>query len=274
MLNKRITFICSNVGTSPLQATISDSSMSASSAISGLQVRVSGWHSVDSLKSPPGSQPIKVAWPLGPGQSVIALSSGTEHNLLLTDCGALYAWGGNRFGQLGLGNRLTRASPESLDMKERILRISAGPYHNAALDRLGGVHTWGWGVHGQLGHGRTVEDELRPRKVALEEWCGDKVALAECGYAHTVFVMEDGGVWACGNSTYGQLGLGDVCKRSTLTKVKDIQSENVRVGELWLGCIYVYVFSFHNFLVIGSTAISFRSSYFFPCKKSFLICSI
>ena len=45
------------------------------------------------------------------------------------------------------------------------------------------------------------------------------VTSISCGYAHTLLLTERGSLFACGNNTYGQLGLGSGTKRSIPTKL-------------------------------------------------------
>jgi alpha-tubulin suppressor-like RCC1 family protein len=45
------------------------------------------------------------------------------------------------------------------------------------------------------------------------------VVLAACGFYHTLVVTRDGGLWACGQGYYGQLGLDDTEDRHVFEQV-------------------------------------------------------
>ena len=44
----------------------------------------------------------------------------------------------------------------------------------------------------------------------------------DSGFTHTIFVKTDGTVWACGNNSYGKLGLGDTSQRYEPTQLQNI----------------------------------------------------
>ncbi len=66
----------------------------------------------------------------------------------------LYSWGGNQFGQLGIGSDLTKPTPERVETLENldIAYIMAKPTLSGALSRDGKIFTWGNGKTGALGH--------------------------------------------------------------------------------------------------------------------------
>jgi len=94
--------------------------------------------------------------------------------------GAVYGWGKNAFGQLGLGDTEDRPHPTQLKSlrSQRVAYISCGKDHTAALTRDGGVFTFGAGMYGQLGHG-TFANEMVPRMVL--ELMGSAVTQISCG---------------------------------------------------------------------------------------------
>jgi alpha-tubulin suppressor-like RCC1 family protein len=109
-----------------------------------------------------------------------AVSAGLRHSLALTDKGEVWAWGDNRFGQLGdnldsIGGRsgirfgggslfppIPQMGPElaPVDKPVRVygpngylnaVAIAAGGNHSLALDENGNVWAWGNNQDGQLG---------------------------------------------------------------------------------------------------------------------------
>jgi alpha-tubulin suppressor-like RCC1 family protein len=58
------------------------------------------------------------------------------------DRGLVFAWGNNKFGQLGSGrNTLKNNLPQQIESLANVVQIACGDYHCLSLDRLGKV---GW----------------------------------------------------------------------------------------------------------------------------------
>ncbi|PAV68440.1 hypothetical protein WR25_09774 [Diploscapter pachys] len=148
---------------------------------------------------------------------------GTEHLLLIAADGSLWAWGGNRYGQCGLGHRENAKDVERVPQApSRILDLSGGQFHSAAVDEEGNLFTWGWNVWGQLGHGnRSTEDKLVPTKV---DGLTERVRKVCCGRAHSVLLTESGRIMVAGNGSYGQLGGNDDIKKRHAFQYLDIHN--------------------------------------------------
>jgi alpha-tubulin suppressor-like RCC1 family protein len=50
------------------------------------------------------------------GRRATAVAAGGSHALVLLDNGAVYAWGANASGQLGLGDQVTRTTPTQVTL--------------------------------------------------------------------------------------------------------------------------------------------------------------
>jgi Regulator of chromosome condensation (RCC1) repeat len=105
------------------------------------------------------------------------LAAGQFHSLALNFGGtALYAWGENKYGQLGVkdehGNIPVRvATPTRVDFMDcdvAIGSIAAGESHSMAVTMNKDVYTWGFGSQGQTGH-KGSNDVVCPRKLDLAE---------------------------------------------------------------------------------------------------------
>jgi E3 ubiquitin-protein ligase HERC4 len=67
------------------------------------------------------------------------------------------------------------------------------------------VLCWGSTSHGQLGLGGIEEDHITlPREVTTLR--NKKIVNVCCGPRHTLFLMEGGTVYSCGNNDHSQLG--------------------------------------------------------------------
>ena len=122
-----------------------------------------------------------------PGLRVAQVAAGKQHSLALTEAG-VYAWGDNRFGQLGVGKAVARSStPRLVPGLGRAVGVACGQFHSLARDAEGRVMTWGWGVHGQLGLGG-IEDSGRP--MLVRALTNHRVVSMAAGYAHSVVLTR------------------------------------------------------------------------------------
>ncbi|KAI7693200.1 putative E3 ubiquitin-protein ligase HERC3 [Sarcoptes scabiei] len=136
------------------------------------------------------------------------IAAGGYHSAILSSTGAIYLWGKNEFGQLGLSDEVNRTVPclqKSL-RNQKIVHINLGEEHSAALTQEGGLFTWGAGMYGQLGHGKN-SNEILPRKVF--ELMGICLIQVSCGRCHTLAVSKIGRVYSFGLNGSGQLGIGN-----------------------------------------------------------------
>lgn len=120
--------------------------------------------------------------------------------------GAVFGWGKNTFGQLGVSDEQSRFYPAHLKTLRSIgvRHISAGEDFSVFLTSDGGVFTCGCGTYGQLGHGNT-NNEVLPRKII--ELMGTVCSQISCGNRHTLtFVPSRGRVYGFGLGGSGQLG--------------------------------------------------------------------
>ncbi|NXI50076.1 HERC5 ligase, partial [Chloroceryle aenea] len=139
------------------------------------------------------------------GLALAQIAAGGAHSAALSLSGAVYTWGKNDCGQLGLGDTEDRDCPSHVGALEhwKTVFISCGADHTAVLSKEGMVCTFGAGGAGQLGHNST-RNELKPRVVA-ELW-GARVSQVACGRQHTlVYVPPLDKVYLFG-SAEGQLG--------------------------------------------------------------------
>lgn len=134
------------------------------------------------------------------------ICAGGYHSFALSLSGALFSWGRNNFGQLGINDNKDHSMPVLVKSlrSQRVRYVTAGEYHTAALTEDGGVFTFGWGNFGQLGH-NSNSDECNPKKVF--ELMGQVVTQVACGRFHTLaYVASSGKLFSFGSGENGQLG--------------------------------------------------------------------
>ncbi|KAI6648042.1 hypothetical protein LOD99_8244 [Oopsacas minuta] len=148
---------------------------------------------------------------------VLEISCGMEHSLVRTSYG-VYAWGDNRCGQLGVGDRNKRQLPTVIDSlsSKQIIAIACGEAHSLMLDSVNRVHVFGDNRYGQLGIGtkdpyQTIPFIL-PLPVSIVQACG--------GSMHSVLLSADGVVYAMGSNYYGQLGVEGLEESSEPVRVE------------------------------------------------------
>lgn len=71
------------------------------------------------------------------------VSADAETVLTLKSDGTVYAWGGNRYGQLGNGTRLDSSTPIQVIGLSDIRSINAAGYYMYAVKQDGAVFRWG-----------------------------------------------------------------------------------------------------------------------------------
>ena len=152
-----------------------------------------------------------------PGASgpVTAIATGFNHSLALTSTGQLYAFGDNRYGQLGSANdngiAAANPTPTLVTLPGAggpVTEISAGGAHSLALTSTGQLYAFGLNTGGQLGSTANNGNENAnptPTLVALPGATGGVSAIS-AGAAHSLALTSTGQLYAFGLNTDGQLG--------------------------------------------------------------------
>uniref|UniRef100_A0A8B9L2J8 HECT and RLD domain containing E3 ubiquitin protein ligase 3 n=1 Tax=Astyanax mexicanus TaxID=7994 RepID=A0A8B9L2J8_ASTMX len=155
------------------------------------------------------------------GIPLAQISAGGDHSFALSLSGAVFGWGRNSAGQLGLNDEQAVPCHIKFLRSQKVVYISCGDEHTAALTKDGGLFTFGNGSRGQLGHDSTNNEPL-PRRVL--ELMGTEVSQIVCGKHHTLaFVPSTGLVYAFGCNAHGQLGLANRGNARIPLPVRNIQ---------------------------------------------------
>ena len=136
---------------------------------------------------------------------------------ILTEDGFVYTCGNNNTGQLGT-NEFLKNSVELNFMqilRSDVKKISCGVNNLLILTNNGDVYACGQNNYGQLGLGDTTY-RLIPTLIPNFSKIID---IHTSRYYHTLFLTEDGDVYACGLNNYGQLGIGNTTNMNTPTEV-------------------------------------------------------
>ncbi len=148
--------------------------------------------------------------------NVIVVASSTYYTMAVTINNKLYAWGDNSFGELGLGNNFVHNLPQKVNL-DNVRIIKCGDAHTMAITTNNELYAWGRNNYGQLGLGKNSDNICEnnfPQQV-----CPGGIRSVSCGIFHTAIITTCGDLYACGDNTYGQLGLGHNSTRNALIKV-------------------------------------------------------
>jgi alpha-tubulin suppressor-like RCC1 family protein len=151
-----------------------------------------------------------------PGASgpVSEIAAGEDHSLAVTSTGQLYAFGSNRFGQLGnpagSGTELANPTPLRVSLPGAagpVVQIAAGSSHSLALTSTGQLYAFGSNEFGQLGSADNsgTSNPTLPTRVVLPGATGPVSQIA-AGAFHSLALTSTGQLYAFGQNSSGQLG--------------------------------------------------------------------
>ena len=132
---------------------------------------------------------------------VAAVAAGGGHSLAIKTDGSLWAWGFNRWGELGIGTNEYDPHPTPVQVLTGVAAVAAGGVHSLAIKTDGSLWAWGDNDSGQLGDGTTTERDSPVQVLA-------GVVAVAAGGNDSLAIKTDGTLWAWGENGHGQLGIG------------------------------------------------------------------
>lgn len=149
------------------------------------------------------------------GKSIIGISVGYYHSLLLASDGTIFSWGWNDYGQLGNNNFTNSNVPISIYQSgvlsgKKPVKIYSGYYISSTITDEGKCYTWGYNYYGELGNGFSGEsyNKFTPISVSQSNLNGKSLKTISTGSYHSLILTNDGLIFTFGDNTYGQLGTG------------------------------------------------------------------
>ena len=130
---------------------------------------------------------------------------------------ALYSWGRNNLGQLGLGDTVARSSPVQVGALTTWSQIASGGGSygfSVAIKTDGTMWSWGYNGGGQLGTNNLTYRSSPVQIGALTAW-----SQIAAGFNFCLAVKNDGTMWSWGNNNAGRLGLNDTANRSSPVQI-------------------------------------------------------
>ena len=151
------------------------------------------------------TQPVYTRLPAKLRYTTVRTSEGTS--VALATSGAVFAWGGNIYGQVGDGTTMSRLTPVRVRLPAgvKVTAVREGALFTLALTTKGQVLAWGDNFDGQLGDG-TGENQSLPVRVRLPK--GVTVTAISAGLDSALALTKSGRVLSWGGNIDGQLGTG------------------------------------------------------------------
>ncbi|CAE7662905.1 UVR8, partial [Symbiodinium necroappetens] len=138
---------------------------------------------------------------------LVPLAAGSEHTVVVSNLGQIWAAGNNDDGELGTGSTVEQHAFVQVAFNgKKIVALAAGYGHTAAITDSGELWTWGYNDDGELGIGDTTDRHALIVAVAAGHW-------------HTAAITHSGELWTWGYNINGQLGIGDTTDRHAPVKV-------------------------------------------------------
>jgi len=126
--------------------------------------------------------------------NIMAIAAGDNHTLALTqNRTTIWAWGSNKYGQLGDGGMQDRLKPVQVLEIHGVKMIAAGNDHTIAVKDDGSVWTWGRNIS----YNAPGQPAIRTTPIQIK---GVNNAFAIGGgganqHSHTLAIHQDGTVW-------------------------------------------------------------------------------
>lgn len=150
-----------------------------------------------SLSSYTSSTPAQV----GTASDWNIVSAGQATGMAIKANGAIWGWGDNIYGTIGIGNYNDQASPVQAGTGTDWINVSCGAYHTLAQNGSG-TYSTGHNYHGQLINGSTANSSTFLS-------CSNSTNISQIAtgafYSH---VKINSRFYGQGNNSYGQLGNG------------------------------------------------------------------
>jgi len=165
--------------------------------------------------------------------SLVSAPAGlNNHSLIIMENGALWGWGFNSSGQLGIGNTQSIGAPMLINC-DKWHSVSVGGSHSLAIKENGTLWASGSNLNGILGVPGISSSNVFVQVGTDSDW-----DFVHCTSVASFGIKNDGSLWAWGRNFQSALGLGDDINRDTPTRVGNsndwlkVESDGANVGAL------------------------------------------
>jgi alpha-tubulin suppressor-like RCC1 family protein/regulation of enolase protein 1 (concanavalin A-like superfamily) len=146
--------------------------------------------------------------------TIVSIAAGWNNSYAIESDGTVWAWGRNKYGELGIGTQGYEDSPVEVTSVTGVLAVAAGIDHAVFLKSDGTLRSFGQYRDGQLGDGTPVHRLLPVQVEGLTS-----VSQISSGSQHQVARTSDGKIWMWGrNSDWQALGFAYGSETDPLTE--------------------------------------------------------
>jgi alpha-tubulin suppressor-like RCC1 family protein len=130
------------------------------------------------------------------------ISCGNDHVLAKRWDGTLWAWGRNRYGQIGRGNTTNAYSPVQIGTDTDWSDFDASTNSSFATKTSGTI--WGWGYN----KFSVIDSSSASKSIPIQIETDSNWSKVSCGRRHLIATKTNGTLWARGKSDTGGCGVG------------------------------------------------------------------
>lgn len=202
----------------------------------------------DSLLNSNTNYPVQMRGESGFGylDSIIEVSCGYYHSLMLKSDGTVLSCGYNNYGQLGLNSTQSWSVPKQvlgpggIGILNNIIQIDAGSHSSVALRNDGTVWTWGSGAYGTMGSGSG--NNYFPEQVpGLPQ-----ITKISIKGGHVLALDTNGNLWSWGENLYGQVGNNTFSHVYSPVQVLDDTGNSLIDSIVEIGTGMMHSFAIHS----------------------------
>ena len=134
---------------------------------------------------------------VGTAKDWVTIGCGQNHGFAIKTDGSLWAWGWNKYGQLGVGTTVSPLGLTQVGTAKDWAFATGGYYASFGIKKDGSL--WTWGTDANFG-----VNSLTPVRFGTENtWQSVSV-----GDQHVVAMKSEGSIWTWGSNAYGQFDNG------------------------------------------------------------------
>eukprot|EP00794_Sanderia_malayensis_P007994 gene7994-8853_t len=144
------------------------------------------------------------------GYTVVHLSCGSAHVMVITDRGDVFSWGRGDSGRLGCGNTESKLVPTKVPLESNCSAngVKCGSDCSFILTNQKSVLACGNNKANKLALWNHVQDgeahSLLP--ITTPPLCNEPIKMIRTGTSHTALLTDDGVIYTVGSNTFNQLG--------------------------------------------------------------------
>ncbi len=156
------------------------------------------------------------------------VSAGLGHTIAIRHDGTLWGFGSNAQYQLGDGTNQQHNIPTQIGTESNWVVSATGANITVLVKTNGTLWSTGLGTDGELGNGVEVSTHTVPMQIGTDNnWSSISII-----WKHVLAIKSDGTLWAWGDNSSGQLGIGNTVTQAAPVQVgTDSNWKMVAAGE-------------------------------------------